>query len=81
MSNRNPVNAPLGGRIAPMQSINTLPVYTVPDHNDEPSCPQCGHYNAMLQAHQGDAPISSEDMRKHDVRKCRDCGTVAKREN
>ena len=38
----------------------------------EPSCPECGHYNAMLVNH--DAPWDGKDHRK-----CRDCGAVAVR--
>lgn len=38
----------------------------------EPTCPECGHYNAMLIDH--DATRDGKDNRK-----CRDCGTQAVR--
>lgn len=38
----------------------------------EPTCPACGHYNAMLSDH--DATNDGKDNRK-----CRDCGTKAVR--
>jgi hypothetical protein len=38
----------------------------------EPTCPACGHYNAML----GDSEAPDDG---NDNRKCRDCGTRAVR--
>lgn len=38
--------------------------------SDEPSCPKCGHYNAMLWLRGG---LRGEP----EVRKCRDCGQEA----
>lgn len=39
-------------------------------NNDEPTCPKCGHYNAMLWC--GDSFETPDE-----VRKCRDCGQEA----
>jgi len=36
---------------------------------DNPSCPRCGHYNAML---------GVEETRDEVVRECRDCGHVTR---
>ena len=41
------------------------------ENNDEPTCPACNHYNAMLADHE--APSGTE----RDYRKCRDCGAKA----
>ncbi len=40
------------------------------ENNDEPSCPKCGNYNAMLWCRGG---LRNEP----EVRKCRDCGQEA----
>jgi DNA-directed RNA polymerase subunit M/transcription elongation factor TFIIS len=42
----------------------------IPAKGAEPSCPKCGHYNAMLQ-HRGGVGGKPE------IRKCRDCGHEA----
>ena len=50
------------------------------ENSDEPSCPKCGHYNAMLY----DAEAFDEWYREQgreqspDFRKCRDCGAEAR---
>ena len=41
------------------------------ENSDEPSCPKCGHYNAMLRGVEGDYEL------ERFFRKCRDCGAVA----
>lgn len=45
---------------------------------DEPTCPKCGGYNAML--HDSTFDRSDWELVKNmDFRKCRDCGALAVR--
>lgn len=44
---------------------------------DEPSCPVCGGYNAMLKDNVLDR--IQKLFKEHDFRKCRDCGVLAVR--
>ena len=50
------------------------------ENSDEPTCPKCGGYNAML--HDSDGRRAAKERGESgdlDYRKCRDCGTTAVR--
>ena len=46
---------------------------------DEPSCPKCGGYNAMLHDSDPYQGFPTWEFKKTDFRKCRDCGQLAVR--
>lgn len=60
--------------------------YEIPNHNDEPSCPSCNGYNALISRvyrHIDGSPISTyavgavpEDVKRGYGLKCRDCAAV-----
>ncbi len=57
------------------------------ENNDEPTCPKCGGYNAMLTDFESNfawnrTPATKDGVHpggsvRPDFRKCRDCGTQA----
>ena len=48
------------------------------ENSDEPTCPVCGGYNAMLwDSSVSSSSVSSEGRDHRDHRKCRDCGAKA----
>lgn len=47
------------------------------ENSDEPSCPKCGGYNAMLTDFDAKYAWKGEWGDMPDFRKCRDCGAQA----